>query len=652
MRHTCTIALALLTACATPGTDTTDDSGDSAANALPLGLPTTAPGETWAGAAVIAMNPVITETFTDVNGNHLFDGCFDDPDASEEGCDEPYDDADEDGTFDAVFIGGFDPLRPANERSEDITARAWVMTDGGAYAAVVVLDLVGLAHPRIEQAANKLLAEDGWADDSLMVMSTHSHQGPDTMGLWGNPEACLAVGSPDCVPGFDPDYQDQVAEAIVAAVRAAASAVEPVDLRIGRVHMRDVSPWYNGEAWGGVNPVRKMHGMVNDIRDPVVVSDQLLALQATGEEGVVFTWTIWSGHPEVGGVTSNTMTTDFVGVHRRRLEQTFGGIAIHSPESLGGMQSALGGALPARDRDGEVVLLTCSQDDIDGSLEGCDGKTAGDTRTYADGTPWPEWVTEDGEDFMWAHGHALAEATEDVLEDATAIPGTPLRSLRAVGHVAVRNIAYNLLGPLGIFDFGLDDAVVDTTICPTAGEVDIGCVPFKVHRLQIGPFEMGTAPGEVLPELVWGLPTGEPGWDEEAADASKRGANGKWFPQHDPDCDDVPWSQCRSAFSVGDCDCLRYHAEPYEILEGGAAYTPITADLRGEYKAVTSMTSTYLSYIVPSPDVNTSVSLLSEDGDHYEDSVTVSYDLADRYLETWATLRERWDATYGYSEDD
>jgi hypothetical protein len=35
-------------------------------------------------------------------------------------------------------------------------------------------------------------------------------------------------------------------------------------------------------------------------------------------------------------------------------------------------------------------------------------------------------------------------------------------------------VAYNLLGPSGIFDFGLDDAMQDLTLCPEAAEVTLG----------------------------------------------------------------------------------------------------------------------------------------------------------------------------------
>ncbi|MCB9663446.1 MAG: hypothetical protein H6732_05020 [Alphaproteobacteria bacterium] len=625
------------------------DSDGAALDPLPLGLPRTRDGVTLAGAAVVDLTPTIAETFTDLNGNFLFDGCFDDPSGTGKGCDEPFDDANGNGEFDAVFIGGFDPLRPARGVRDPITARALVLEDGGSYLAVVILDFVGLAHPRIDDAA-ALLAADGWDPDKLVVASTHNHQGPDTMGLWGNPEACIVPGDPQCRSGFSEAYQQRVAEGIAQAVREASASVRPVSLTVGALHLRDRSPYFNGEAFGGVNPTRKMHGMIHDIRDPVVVSDQVLAIQAhapSDPSDVVFTWTSFSGHPEVRGGDNDQISADFVGVLREQLEARYGGIAIHQPECLGGMQSALGGNLPLVQADGTHVVETCDADDLAAPVtEGCEGKAEGDVRTYvggpADGMPVPVWADKDSWDFVVSHGHHLAEAVVDALATGETTQATPLRSIARGGWVPVRNLAYNLLGPTGIFDLGLDEGTDDTTLCPEASEVDLGCIPFRVYRLQVGPVGFATAPGELLPELAWGLPTDDPAWVAEADDPGARGPTSTYFPQHDPACDTVGFEACRDTTGKkSGCDCLAIHAWPYTIAED-PTYGPVLADLDTKYRAAMSMTSTYLSYVVPKTDTNRAVWLLTDDGDHYEDTVTPAWDFGEIYLKTWKELQADW----------
>jgi hypothetical protein len=600
----------------------------------PLGIPVAEDGVLYAGAARIDMTPAVRETFNDVDGDATFIGCFDDPSGEGPECGgEGFDDADGDGTFDATFIGGFGYRRPANGVHEDdgIDARAVVLAQDGSYVAIVALDLVGLGNLRIDVAADALAAR-GFDADRLIVASTHNHQGPDTMGLWGDPLAG--------VQGFDSAYQDRVATSIADAVVAAAGAMRPVSLRVGAQRLRDRSPYFNGEVFGGHNPTAKMHGMVHDIRDPVVVSDQLLVVQGRAGDEVVFTLTNWSGHPEVRGGNNNLLSADWVGVTREVIEARYGGVALHVPESLGGMQSALGGDLPLVNPDGTDVWSLCDAAALEADPQ-CAGKAAGEPRTYEDGLPVPVWAPHDTWEFVTSHGWHIARAAIDLVEAATPVDDAPIRVEVEDGWVPVRNLAYNLFGPSGIFDFGLDQALTDVELCPGAAEVPLGCLPFRTFRLELGPVGIITAPGELLPELAWGFPD-DAAWAAEAADPAARGPGSRYFPQHDRDCDAVELASCLTEMAVGDCDCLAVHAWPY-VLSPDATHRPVLEDLDTPYRAVFSMTSTYLSYIVPEGDVNRRVSLLEDnDGDHYEDTVTPAYDFATIWLDAQRRIDARW----------
>jgi hypothetical protein len=500
---------------------------------------------------------------------------------------------------------------------------------------MVALDLVGLGHLRIDEAG-ELLAAEGFDVDRLIVSSTHNHQGPDTMGLWGDPLAGIS--------GFDEAYQHRVAESIAEAVREAAAAMKPVSLRVGAVAMRDRGPWFNGSVFGGKNPTPKMHGMVHDIRDPVVVSDQVLVMQARDDaDATVFTFTSWSGHPEVRGGNNNALSADWVGVTRRVIEGRYGGVAVHMPECLGGMQSALGGDVPLVSPDGVHQYELCSEGAVaDPADPGCFGRSVGAVRTDGDGDEVPRWAPHDSWEFVTSHGWHIAEAAIDVVEAGEVVAAAPIRAEVETGYVPVRNLAYNLLGPSGIFDFGLDDAMKDVTLCPGAADVPLGCLPFRTWKLAIGPVGFATAPGELVPELAWGLPTDDPAWVTEAADPAARGPSSRYFPQHDADCDAVGMAACRDATSVDACDCLAIHDWPYTISPV-AGRAPVLSTLDTKYRAAISMTSTYLSYILPQADVNRAVSLLDDNvGDHYEDTVTPAWDFAEVYLDAQAKIDARW----------
>jgi len=628
------LSLALVACGDAPGGKTPIDAG---ATAPPLGMRLLDDGVTYAGAAAIDVTPEFFETWDDTNGDGLFQGCMDDPEGAV--CQEGFDDVNGNGWFDAVWIGGFAPLRPASGVHDSVEVRAVVIAHGGDYIALVGMDLVGLGSPRIHAARDRLAAE-GFEVDRLLAASSHNHQGPDTMGLWGNP-----YNFADPMSGINEAYQARVTDAIEQAVRDAAAGMEPVEMRVGAVQMRDRSPWFNGANFGGKSPVAIQHGMIHDGRDPVVVSDQLLTMQGRRpDDSVVFTFTNWSGHPEVWGSDNGDISADWVGVTQDVLDAHYGGITVHMPESLGGMQSALHGDLPLVDEDGTHIFQRCAADEVaDEADAGCAGKAEGDVRTDADGDAVPVWAEQDSWEFVRSHGWHIAEAAIDVLEAGEVITPSPLRVEAESLFVPIENVAYQLLGPQGMFDLDLDDAVHDTDLCPQADPVaGIGCIETRTFRAELGPVGFVAVPGELLPELAWGFPD-DPQWDKESTDPTARSTEDSvYFRQHPRACDTVDYADCRvTDRDVDGCDCKEMHAVPY-ILNDDASVPPMLDLLDTEYRAVLGMTDNYLSYIVPEPDFNTAVSLLGEDGDHYEDTVSPSSHFGDAVQRAQMRIDERW----------
>lgn len=610
---------------------------DSGEGPPPLGMPLLEDGVTYAGAAAIDVTPGFFETWDDANGDGLFQGCMDDPEGAV--CQEGFDDVNGNGWFDAVWIGGFAPLRPATGVHDSVEVRAVVIAHDGDYIALVGMDLVGLGSPRIHEARDRLMV-DGFDVDRLLAASSHNHQGPDTMGLWGNP-----YNFADPMSGINEDYQERVTEAIEQAVRDAAAAMEPVALRVGAVRMRDRSPWFSGRNFGGKGPVAIQHGMIYDGRDPVVVSDQLLAMQGRRPDGsVVFTFTNWSGHPEVRGSDNGEISADWVGVSQDVLDAHYGGITVHMPESLGGMQSALNGALPLVEEDGTHTVERCAAEAVEDEADAdCFGEPVGAVRTDEDGDAVPVWAEPDSWAFVQSHGWHIAEAAIDVLDAAPVFTPSPIRVEAESLYVPIDNIAYQLLGPQDMFDLNLEDATMDTDLCPQADPVaGLGCIETRTFRAQIGPVGLVAVPGELLPELAWGFP-GDAQWAREATDPTARGADGSvYFVQHPRACDAVDYADCRvTDRELDGCDCKQMHAVPY-TLNDDPGVPPLLDLLDTEHRAVLGMTDNYLSYIVPEPDFNTKVSLLGEDGDHYEDTVSPSPHFGSELQRAQLRIAERW----------
>ena len=64
--------------------------------------------------------------------------------------------------------------------------------------------------------------------------------------------------------------------------------------------------------------------------------------------------------------------------------------------------------------------------------------------------------------------------------------------------------------------------------------------------------------------------------------------------------------------------------------------------MRGGWRGSRLAVVNYLSYIIPEPDFNTAGTLLTDDGDHYEDTGSPSRVFATRLREAQATLDARW----------
>src|SRR5580658_9368493 len=79
-----------------------------------------------------------------------------------------------------VFMAGYGHNRKATALHDPIMARAVVLAHDDQKIAFVSVDVVGL-FPATVEAVRKELADFKY----ILVSSTHNHEGPDTLGLWG-----------------------------------------------------------------------------------------------------------------------------------------------------------------------------------------------------------------------------------------------------------------------------------------------------------------------------------------------------------------------------------------------------------------------------------------------------------------------------------
>jgi hypothetical protein len=180
------------------------------------------------------------------------------------------------------------------------------------------VDLIGVFHADVLKAREALQRRAPGA--ALVVASTHNHEGPDTMGLWGSGRFSS---------GVDPQYLESVRQAIVEAAAEALSLLAPARLVLGKA---------------------RTPGLIEDGRLPRVIDDTLVTMQAIGEDGrTLGTVVNWSSHPEALGAKNTLLTSDFPHHLRGRMEETLGGTCVFLVGSIGGLMTPLGVKLSGAD---------------------------------------------------------------------------------------------------------------------------------------------------------------------------------------------------------------------------------------------------------------------------------------------------------------
>lgn len=426
--------------------------GVSAVPITPCGL-----NPDWTGP--ITANGVWGEEFTDLNGNGVWD-------SGEPFVDDVHSNQLDTGPngprnrYNGIFLSGFGSNRLATGCNDDIWARTIVIDDGDRKVAMVSIDLIGyLTHGTYYgfQRAEAMVPSS-LGIDTFIYSSTHQHQGPDSMGLWGFQQFA---------DGKWPRYLEFVDRMIARSIEIAAA---PENLREA-----------HGVFAATTDPARSpdLRGLQvrTGCRPPWFFDEELRALRFVDADGeTIATVVNWSTHPESLEDRNTLVSSDFVHFIRARVEAELGGTAIYFSGALGAAEivgdTCVGGADP---RDEQETNEFDRRDDI------------GVPRTQA-------------------LGEIVGDAVVAMLNAGAAAPvaGMRLDEVRYFGSGS--NELFSFAMTAGILD--LDPAAFVPANC---GPGTLGlCAPVVQYLLEFhdadgAPLvQMATAPGELFPEIFYG----------------------------------------------------------------------------------------------------------------------------------------------------
>ena len=229
-----------------------------------------------------------------------------------------------------VYMAGFGNNRVATGVHDDLYVRCVALAAGNENLVMCASDLIGFFYDDVLKVREKVKAAAPEVT-AVIVASTHDHEGPDTMGLWG-PTFFES--------GIDENYLNGLDDRIAQTAVRAARSEQPAVLTLARDD----------------HPLLAL--LQDDGRPPYVKDPYLFVMKldsaATGQP--IATVVNWSDHPETLGGKNTLITADYPHWLSEYVEQHAGGTAVFFNGSIGGLLSTLGDQVALQDSDtGEIA---------------------------------------------------------------------------------------------------------------------------------------------------------------------------------------------------------------------------------------------------------------------------------------------------------
>jgi len=206
-----------------------------------------------------------------------------------------------------TFIAGGPQNRKFSGVHDNLFAKAVVVSNGDQKLALVTVDCIGLLKPEMDRIRKMAAAQCSIDPKRIVISSTHTHSGPDVVGIWGKDFTAS---------GVDTSY-------LSFLVRSAASQIVEANKKLMAVHGWVAEGVYQGK-W------------VQNISD-VELDRTLTVMQFKSETGVpVVTLTNFACHPTFLDEKFSVVSSDYPGVFYKSMQGTVGGEHMFLQGAIGG----------------------------------------------------------------------------------------------------------------------------------------------------------------------------------------------------------------------------------------------------------------------------------------------------------------------------
>lgn len=205
------------------------------------------------------------------------------------------------------YIAGDQQNRKFKSILDSLYVKAIVVRNNETTIALLTVDCIGLMYPDLVRIRERVAQLSDFPTEHIVLSSTHTHSGPDVVGLWG----------PDYQhTGVDSAYQVFLIHSAAEQIIAAYQKLQPASVW--------VSETTYGEPW--------VQNICNEEIDRSVIS-----MQFKDDRGnSIASLTNFACHPTFLDAVFDEVSADYPGAFYQTLDKTWGGVNLFLQGAIGG----------------------------------------------------------------------------------------------------------------------------------------------------------------------------------------------------------------------------------------------------------------------------------------------------------------------------
>lgn len=215
-----------------------------------------------------------------------------------------------------AYIAGDIQNRKFTAIHDSLYAKAVVFAKGNEQLAIVTLDCIGLLYPDVQRIRKRAAELCGFDESRIIVSSTHTHSGPDVVGIWGS------------------DYQHSGVDSTYMAflVNTAAKQIQTAYEKRQAAIITTTETTF-GEPW-----------VQNICKEEIDRSVSIMQVKNESGQSIV-TLTNFACHPTFMDARFADVSADYINGYYKTMKKSTGGEAMF-------LQGAIGGWVQPEDGEG------------------------------------------------------------------------------------------------------------------------------------------------------------------------------------------------------------------------------------------------------------------------------------------------------------